>query len=271
MFIMRVFSKIPKLAFLLCGVILVIATVSIYFFDFPIAIGVERQLPIYSVETSKKKVAISFDASWGNEHTKPILDILEEHEVKATFFLVSLWIDKYPEDVAEIDKCGHEIGNHSSSHPDMTKLSQEQMKQELSGMANKVEKIIGKRPLLFRPPFGSYNNQVIETCEEEGYCVIQWDVDSLDWKNISTNQIVERVTRNVKPGSIVLFHNNAEHVEEYLPIILDTLQGDGYKIVPIGEIIYHKGYHIDHAGKQVFDDKGKSKGNAAENKPLVTE
>ncbi|WP_245157236.1 polysaccharide deacetylase family protein [Anaerovorax sp. IOR16] len=268
---MRAFSKFPKLAFLLCGVMLVIATVSIYVFHFPIAIGVDRQLPIYSVETSEKKVAISFDASWGNEHTKPILDILNEHQVKTTFFLVSLWIDKYPEDVLEISKNGHEIGNHSSTHPDMAKLSEEQIKQELSSMADKVEKITGKRPVLFRPPFGSYNNKVIEICEDEGYCVIQWDVDSLDWKNISTNQIVERVTRNVKPGSIVLFHNNAEHVEEYLPIILDKLQEDGYKIVPVGEIIYEKGYHINHAGKQVLDQKGKVKSDAEESKPLVTE
>jgi len=268
---MRVLSKFPKLAFLLCGLIIVMAVVSVSVFHFPVAIGVNRQLPIYSVDTSEKKVAISFDASWGNEHTKPILEILKEHQVKATFFLVSLWVDKYPDDVAEIAKNGHEIGNHSSTHPDMAKLSEEQMKEELSDLAGKVEKITGSRPVLFRSPFGSYNNNVIETCEKEGYHVIQWDVDSLDWKNISTNQIVERVTRNVKPGSIVLFHNNAEHVEEYLPIILDRLQEDGYKIVPVGEIIYQKGYHIDHAGKQVLDQSGKVKSDAGESKSSVTE
>ncbi len=268
---MRALSKFPKLAFLFCGVAIAAAAISISFFHFPVAIGVNRQLPIYSVDTSEKKVAISFDASWGNEHTKPILEILEEHQVKTTFFLVSLWVDKYPDDVAEIAKNGHEIGNHSTTHPDMAKLSEEQMRQELSDLAGKVEKITGKKPVLFRPPFGSYNDKVIQVCEQEGYHVIQWDVDSLDWKNISTNQIVERVTRNVKPGSIVLFHNNAERVEEYLPIILDKLQGDGYKIVPVGEIIYQKGYHINHAGKQVLDSGGTEKAEEKKSGAPVTE
>ena len=107
------------------------------------------------------------------------------------------------------------------------------------------------RPTLFRPPFGSYNNSVIKACEGLGYRVIQWEVDSPDWKDISTEQIVERVTRNIKPGSIVLFHNNAEHVEEYLPLILKKLTEDGYEIVPVGQLIYRENYSMDHAGKQI--------------------
>ncbi|MBO5666053.1 MAG: polysaccharide deacetylase family protein [Firmicutes bacterium] len=211
----------------------------------------DRLLPIYSVEQSEKKISISFDAAWGDEHTKAILDTLDQYGVKTTFFLVDFWAEKYPEDVKEIAARGHELGNHSATHPDMAKLSKEQMATELNKTADTIEGICGVRPTLFRPPFGSYNNAVIETCESLGYKVIQWSVDSLDWKEISAEQIVERVTRNVEPGSIVLFHNNAEYVETYLPKILQILTDQGYEIVPVGELIYRDQYKMDHTGKQI--------------------
>ncbi|MBE6033629.1 polysaccharide deacetylase family protein [Aminipila sp.] len=210
----------------------------------------DRKLPIYSVQTNEKKIAISFDAAWGNERTADILDNLDKYNVKTTFFLVKFWAEKYPQDVAEIQKRGHEIGNHSSTHPDMTGLSSEKIASELKETSDVIEGITGKRTTLFRPPFGAYDNHVIETCEAEGYKVIQWSVDSLDWKDISTEQIVERVTRNVKSGDIILFHNNAEHVSEYLPLVLESLQKQGFEIVPIGELIYYENYKMDHAGKQ---------------------
>ncbi|HWQ78985.1 MAG TPA: polysaccharide deacetylase family protein [Anaerovoracaceae bacterium] len=212
-----------------------------------------KQLPIYSVDTEEKKIAISFDCAWGNEHTRPILDILDQYDVKTTFFMVQFWAEKFPEDVAEIYSRGHEIGNHSSSHPDMSKLSVEDITKELQGAEGAIEGITGQKPTVFRPPFGAYSNSLIQTCEALGYYVIQWDVDSLDWKNITTEQIVDRVTRNVKPGSIILFHNNAEHVEEYLPSILDMLKAEGYEIIPVGQLIMKENYHMDHAGKQVAD------------------
>jgi polysaccharide deacetylase family sporulation protein PdaB len=212
--------------------------------------GQEKKLPIYWVDTKEKKVAISFDCAWGNEHTKPILDILDQYDVKTTFFMVKFWAEKFPEDVMEISRRGHEIGNHSSTHPNMAKLSVEDMTKELQDSSDAIEKITGERPTLFRPPFGAYSNSLIETCEINGYHVIQWNVDSLDWKEITTEQIVDRVTRNVKPGSIVLFHNNAEHVEDYLPAILDKLKSEGYIIVPVGQLIMKENYYMDHTGKQ---------------------
>ena len=153
-------------------------------------------------------------------------------------------------DVAEIQKRGHEIGNHSATHPDMTGLTSEKIASELQVTSDVIEKITGKKTTLFRPPFGAYDNHVIETCESQGYKVIQWSVDSLDWKDISTEQIVERVTRNVKSGDIILFHNNAEHSSEYLPLVLKSLQDQGFQIVPVGQLIYYKGYQMDHTGKQ---------------------
>jgi polysaccharide deacetylase family sporulation protein PdaB len=236
----------------------ILLLVSVMFYQllgsgFESVFGMEKKLPIYCVDTNEKVVAISFDCAWGNEHTAEILDILDQYDVKTTFFMVKFWAEKFPEDVAEISKRGHEIGNHSSTHPNMAKLSVESMTNELQGASDAIEKITGKKPDLFRPPFGAYSNNLIETCESCGYYVIQWDVDSLDWKDITSEQIVDRVTRNVKPGSIILFHNNAEYVEDYLPAILDKLKADGYRIIPIGQLIMKDNYHMDHAGKQVAD------------------
>lgn len=211
---------------------------------------VTKELPIYSVETSEKKIAISFDAAWGDAYTLKILDILDEYNVKTTFFLVGFWIDNYPENVKEINRRGHEIGNHSTTHPHMSQLTKDQIATELNDTGEQLESLIGKKPDLFRPPFGDYNNNLIETARENGYYTIQWDVDSLDWKQIGSIQIVDRVVRNVKDGSIVLFHNNSEYVLEYLPLVLKKLQSEGYEIVPIGELIMRDDYYMDHTGKQ---------------------
>lgn len=232
---------------------LIIIAAAIWIFqaiDVSAVINQDRKLPIYSVQTSEKKVAISFDAAWGDDRTMDILDNLDKYNVKATFFLVKFWAEKYPQDVEEIQKRGHEIGNHSATHPDMTGLTSEKISSELKDTSDVIKKITGQKTTLFRPPFGAYDNHVIETCEAEGYKVIQWSVDSLDWKDISTEQIVERVTRNVKSGDIILFHNNAERVSEYLPLVLKSLQDQGFQIVPVGQLIYYKDYHMDHAGKQ---------------------
>lgn len=210
-----------------------------------------KELPIYSVETPEKKIAISFDAAWGNEYTNDILDTLDKYKVKSTFFLVGFWADKYPEDVKEIAKRGHDVGNHSTTHPNMPQLSPEKMAEELNTTGQKIEELIGKKPTLFRPPFGDYNDNLIRTCRENGYYVIQWDVDSLDWKELGVQPVVDRVTRNVRNGSIVLFHNNAKYIKEYLPLVIERLQESEYEIVPISELIYKENFMMDNTGRQI--------------------
>ncbi|HYE10471.1 MAG TPA: polysaccharide deacetylase family sporulation protein PdaB [Patescibacteria group bacterium] len=209
-----------------------------------------RQLPVYCVDTSEKKVAISFDAAWGDNYTEDLLAILKKYEVKTTFFLVGFWIDKYPEMVKRIDEEGHEIGNHSSKHPHMSQLSKEQIIEELAKTSKKIEAITNKKVTLFRPPFGDYNNRLIETSREMGIQVIQWDVDSLDYKDYGADAIVKRVLSKVKSGSIILFHNNATYTKDALPIILENLQKEGYMVVPISELVYKDNYYIDHTGMQ---------------------
>ncbi|MTI69747.1 MAG: polysaccharide deacetylase family sporulation protein PdaB [Firmicutes bacterium] len=210
-----------------------------------------KELPIYCVDTEKKQVAISFDAAWGDQYSREILDILDEYNIKTTFFLVEFWADKYPELVKEIHNRGHEIGNHSANHPKMSQLSKEQITKELKETEKTIENIIGERTILFRPPFGDYNDRLINTCRENGYYVIQWDVDSLDWRELGVQPVVDRVTKNVNNGSIILFHNNAKYVTEYLPIVLKKLKSNGYEIVPISKLIYKDNFYINTNGRQI--------------------
>ena len=209
-----------------------------------------RELPIYCVDTPEKKIAISFDAAWGADYTESLLKILKNYDVKSTFFLVGFWVDKYPEMVKRIDEEGHEIGNHSLNHPHMSQLSKEQIVQELTKTSEKIEAITNKKVTLFRPPFGDYNNRLVKTSREMGIQVIQWDVDSLDYKDYGADAIVKRVLSKVKNGSIVLFHNNATYTKDALPVILENLQKENYKIVPVSELIYKENYYIDHTGMQ---------------------
>ncbi len=213
--------------------------------------GSSRELPIYCVDKGDEKIiSISFDAAWGNEDTSQLIDILAKYDVKATFFVVGDWVDKYPESVKQLSDAGHEVMNHSNKHPHMPELSQEKMRAEITECNNKIEAITGVKPILFRAPYGDYNNETIKTIRECGCYPIQWDVDSIDWKDIEADQITKRVTSKVKPGSIVLFHNAAKHTPEALPQILEKLKSDGYSIVPISQLIYSDNYTIDSTGRQ---------------------
>ena len=209
-----------------------------------------RSLPIYSVEMEEKKVAISFDCAWGVEHTDRLLEIMAQNDIRCTFFAVQFWVEKYPEYVKKIVEAGHEIGTHSRTHPYMSTLSKAQIQDELTTSSKAIEALTGKRVTLFRPPYGDYNNTLIDTCAEMGLYPIQWDVDSLDWKNLSGTEIALRIINGVKKGSIILCHNNGLHTAEALPLIFSTLKNRGYSFVPIGELIYKDNYYIDHNGRQ---------------------
>ncbi len=210
----------------------------------------KRQLPVYSVARNDKVVSISFDAAWGGDQTIPLLDILDKYNVKTTFFLVGFWVDKYPELVKEMVARGHEIGNHSQSHPHMSQLNEEKIKEELRIMSDKVERITGVRPTLFRPPYGDYNDRVVTVSRLEGYEVVQWSVDSLDWKNRGVADIIKQCTTNIQNGDIVLFHNDAQHVLQALPTVIEHYQGLGYQIIPISQILLGGETTIDVQGKQ---------------------
>lgn len=214
------------------------------------AAGSVKQLPIYSVERADNKLSISFDASWGAERTEKILDILDEYGVKATFFLVNIWLEDYPEMAKEIAARGHEIGLHSVSHPQFSTLSVSQMQEELQGNFKMIKEITGCEARLFRPPFGDYNNSVIETVNAQGFTPIQWSIDSLDWKELSADEIASRVLKNIGAGDIVLFHNDGLHTPEALPKILESIKQKELQAVPISELLLHGDTFIDATGKQ---------------------
>ena len=212
-----------------------------------------RELPIYSVETAEKKVALSFDAAWGNEDTQTILDILAKYNVHATFFMTGGWVESYPEDVKKIQAAGHDLGNHSENHKNMSQLSDTECQEELMKVHNKVKELTGVEMNLFRPPYGDYDNHVITNAKNCGYYTIQWSVDSLDWKDYGVESIIKTVTehKDLKNGAIILMHNGAKYTAQALPTVIEKLQADGYEIVPISELIYKDNYHLDVTGRQI--------------------
>ena len=210
----------------------------------------ERQLPIYCVQRDQKLVSISFDAAWGNEDTQQLIDILDRYGVKATFFVVGSWVDKYPESVKALSDAGHEVMNHSNTHAHYPQLTADEVIADLNACNDKIEAVTGVRPTLVRMPYGDYDDKSVQAARSIGMEPIQWDVDSLDWKEIPADEITQQVTSKVGPGSIVLFHNAALHTPEALPSILEQLTQEGYTFVPISQLILTGNYSIDHTGRQ---------------------
>ena len=211
----------------------------------------KRSLPIYSVGRDDNKIAISFDCAWGVDSTDEILKHLEEKKVKATFFTVQFWAEKYPDYLKKVSEAGHEVGTHSATHSYMSKLSESEIRKEFETSCAAIENVTGKPVTLFRPPYGDYDDLLIDTATAMGLYSIQWDVDSLDWKDLSASDIAERIVSRTKSGSIILCHNNGLHTAEALPIVIDKLRANGFEFVPIGELIYKENYTIDATGKQI--------------------
>lgn len=212
-----------------------------------------KELPIYCVETAEPKIALTFDAAWGNEDTKKILEILKKHDIHVTFFMTGGWVENYPDDVKAILAAGHDLGNHSENHKNMSQISDEEKKEELQKVHTKVQELTGYEMFLFRPPYGDYNNAVVNAAKDCGYYSIQWDVDSLDWKDYGVDSIIKTVTehKHLGNGSIILCHNGAKYTAQALDTLITTLKGKGYTFVPLSELIYKDNYHLNHEGRQI--------------------
>lgn len=216
-----------------------------------------RELPIYCVQTNEKKVALSFDAAWGNEDTEKILEILKKHNVHVTFFMTGGWVESYPEDVKAILAAGHDLGNHSENHKNMSQLSEEEKTKEIMTVHERVKELTGVEMNLFRPPYGDYDDAVVLNARKNNYYPIQWDVDSLDWKDYGVDSIIDTVVnhKNLGNGSIILCHNGAKYTAQALDTMIEKLQEKGYEIVPVSELIYKDHYHMDVTGRQIPDGK----------------
>lgn len=210
-----------------------------------------RLIPIYYVDTNDKVCALSFDAAWGNEQTQTLLDTLDKYNVKTTFFLVGEWVDKYPESVKEIYSRGHDIGNHSDTHAHMSQISQNEQIEEIKNCNEKITAITGSEVTLFRPPYGEYDNNVVNSVlDSDMYCV-QWNIDSLDWKDPSPQEMVQRIESKLCEGSIILLHNGATNTPDALPLIIEAIHAQGYKIVPVSEILLKGEYTTDVQGMMI--------------------
>lgn len=250
-------NQVIKSALFLLGVVAFVKCVTTFV---PQAVSVSstingRELPIYCVETDEKKVALSFDAAWGNEDTQRILEILAKHNIHVTFFATGGWVESYPDDVKAILDAGHDLGNHSENHKNMSQLSNDEKEQEIMKVHDKVKNLTGYEMFLFRPPYGDYDNDVIKTATKCGYYPIQWDVDSLDWKDYGVDSIISTVCTNkhLGNGSIILCHNGAKYTADALDTLITNIKGQGYEIVPVSELIYRDGYHMNAEGRQIKD------------------
>ena len=220
-------------------------------YELAVFAGLHKELPVYSVSREDKKIALTIDAASAHDKTEFILETLNKYNIKATFFLCGFWAEKYPDIVKRIDAEGHQIGNHTATHPHMNKLSSQQILDELKKYDDILESIIGKRSTLFRAPYGEYNDNVITTVRNAGYEVIQWDIDTVDWREErSAETILNSVLPKLKSGSIILSHNNGFKIEQYLPTLIETALGQGYEFVTIGELLLDGPTIIDVNGVQ---------------------
>ncbi len=214
----------------------------------------DRLLPVYSVGTSDKKIAVTFDAAWEPFDTEEIIEILNKYNAKATVFCVGNWVEKFPEDVLRFYKNGHEIGNHSQNHKMFSSISREDVKKELLLCNEAIEKVTNETPKVVRAPSGDYDNKSIEIAENLGMKMIQWNLDSLDYTGLSVDEIYTRLTEKPENGSILLFHNGVKNTAPALRKVLEFYSNKGFQFVTVSELIYTDNYKIDHTGRQLTID-----------------
>lgn len=238
---------------LAAGAVIAAATAAVAVIAVLTSVGTQaenRLLPIYCVDRGDNRISLTFDVAWENSNTDELIEILDEYDARATFFITGDWCDRYPDDVKAFYDAGHEIQNHSDKHPHVEGINVNDLIADTNEASRKITMITGEKPSLYRAPYGEYDDAALTTLDGMGYKVIQWDVDSIDWDKPSPEKIKERVLGKVKSGSIVLFHNDLENTTEALPQILTELKSQGYEFVPVSELIFPDEYYIDADGTQ---------------------
>ena len=211
----------------------------------------EKYLPIYNVQTEENKVAFTMNCAWNADDIDSILETLKNNDVHITFFIVGDWADKYPEAVKKIHEAGHEIGSHSNTHPHVNNLSSEKNLEEIQLSVNKLERITGNKTTLYRAPYGEYNDTVIKTAQENGYFTIQWNLDTLDYKGLTGEEIWNRLKNKLDKGSIILSHNGTNHTADSLDMLIKNIKSKGFKVTTVSDLIYQNNYTINKNGTQI--------------------
>lgn len=209
-----------------------------------------KLLPIYSVDTEENKVALTINCAWNAEDIDLILRTLTENNAKATFFIVGDWANKFPDAVKKISDSGHELANHSETHAHVNNLNYEKNVEEITKCSDRINKITGTQTTLYRGPYGEYNDTVIKAAEDNKHVMIQWNIDSLDYKGLTGEQMWERIEPKLNKGSIILMHNGTENTALSLDTIIKNIKEKGYELVTVSDLIYKDNYTIDNNGVQ---------------------
>ncbi len=211
----------------------------------------KENLPIYNVQTEENAVSLTMNCAWNADDIDSILDTLNKYNIKITFFIVGDWADKYPEAVKKINENGHEIGNHSNTHPHINKLNIDKNCEEITKCSEKLKNITGKEVNLYRCPYGEYNNTVINAANSLNYYPIQWSLDTLDYTGLTGNEMWNRLDRKLKKGDIILMHNGTKHTADSLELLIKNIQSKGFEIKKVSDIIYKDNYKINENGTQI--------------------
>lgn len=211
-----------------------------------------RELPIYNVDTKESKISLTMNCAWNADDIDSILKTLKDNNVKITFFMVGDWVDKFPEAVKKISDAGHEIGNHSNTHPHVNNLSSDENIKQIQDASNKIEKITGNKTILYRAPYGEYNNIVIRSAKSASHVPIQWNVDTLDYTGITGEEMWRKIENKLDSGSIILMHNGTTHTADSLEMIINNIKNKGYELVKVSDLIYKDNYVIDNNGTQIY-------------------
>ncbi len=209
-----------------------------------------KELPIYSVATQEKKVAFTMNCAWEANDIDSILETLKKHNTHITFFMVGDFVTKYPEAVKKIAEAGHEIGNHSNTHPHVNNLSLEKNREEIEACSKKIEQITGKKTTLYRGPYGEYNDTVIKAAKSQNHIAIQWNLDTLDYSGLTGEEMWKRIESKLQAGSIILSHSGTKHTADSLDMLLSNIEKKGFQIVMVSDLIYQNNDYIDVNGVQ---------------------
>jgi peptidoglycan/xylan/chitin deacetylase (PgdA/CDA1 family) len=207
-----------------------------------------RKMPIYNVDTGEKCVALTFDAAFGADKTGAILEVLERNAVVATFFLAGFWVDTHPDAVKKIDALGLEIGTHGETYSHMDRLAFEKQREELSSSGKKIFELVGKSVSVFRPPYNSYNDDLIAACDSLGIKAVEFDIGL--GQEGSAFALAARALNEAKNGSIIAFYANSDNIETALPLVILGLQARGFGFKRLSDMLYGDNYYINSAGVQ---------------------
>lgn len=209
-----------------------------------------KLLPIYCVDTEENKVALTINCAWNADDIDLILETLAKNEVKATFFMVGEWVNKFPDAVKKISESENEIANHSEAHLHVNKLSYEENVEQIVECSDRIQKITGKATTLYRGPYGEYNDMVVKASNDSNHTMVQWSIDTLDYNGLTGEQMWQRIEPKLRKGSIILMHNGTENTALGLDMIIKNIKEKGLDLVTVSDLIYKENYKIDDNGIQ---------------------